>query len=100
MQDSSKLLHLHLEVQALDQHVESRVVAYTPTTEANSASDTQPVVAFESIFVMSIYKDKNHEELRWEDFQLGDKELEADSAREEEELDDEDGEEEHDEEDK
>lgn len=51
----------------------SRVAAYTPTTEVDSGSGTQPVGKLESISAMPVYKDKSHEELRWEDYQLGDK---------------------------
>ncbi|KAK1554780.1 hypothetical protein Q3G72_017288 [Acer saccharum] len=55
------------------QCVGSRVVAYTPTTEADSASGMQPTGKLESISAMPVYKDKSHEELRWEDYQSGDK---------------------------
>ncbi|XVE64553.1 hypothetical protein DITRI_Ditri07aG0109600 [Diplodiscus trichospermus] len=51
----------------------SRVAPYTPTTEADSGSGTQPAGKLESISAMPVYKDKSHEELRWEDYQLGDK---------------------------
>ncbi|KAK1390860.1 Peptidase S59 domain-containing protein [Heracleum sosnowskyi] len=51
----------------------SRVAAYTPTAEADGASGTQPAGKLESISAMPVYKDKCHEELRWEDYQLGDK---------------------------
>ncbi|GAV75126.1 Nucleoporin2 domain-containing protein [Cephalotus follicularis] len=51
----------------------SRVAPFTPTTEADSGSGTQPAGKLESISAMPIYKDKSHEELRWEDYQLGDK---------------------------
>ncbi|XP_044476542.1 nuclear pore complex protein NUP98A-like isoform X2 [Mangifera indica] len=51
----------------------SRVAAYTPTTEADTGSSTQPAGKLESICAMPVYKDKSHEELRWEDYQLGDK---------------------------
>ncbi|XVE58209.1 hypothetical protein DITRI_Ditri04bG0151700 [Diplodiscus trichospermus] len=51
----------------------SRVAPYTPTTEADSGSATQPAAKLESISAMPVYKDKSHEELRWEDYQLGDK---------------------------
>ncbi|KAG6688088.1 hypothetical protein I3843_11G106400 [Carya illinoinensis] len=49
----------------------SRVAPYTPTTEADSG--TQAAGKLESISAMPVYKDKSHEELRWEDYQLGDK---------------------------
>ena len=55
------------------QRLGSRVAAYTPTTEADSASGTQPAGKLESISAMPVYKDKSHEELRWEDYQSGDK---------------------------
>ncbi|KAE8699843.1 Nuclear pore complex protein NUP98B [Hibiscus syriacus] len=51
----------------------SRVAPYTPTTEADGGSGTQPDGKLESISVMPVYKDKSHEELRWEDYQSGDK---------------------------
>ncbi|XP_057463018.1 nuclear pore complex protein NUP98A-like isoform X2 [Actinidia eriantha] len=51
----------------------SRAAAYTPTAELDSGSGTQPAGKLESISSMPIYKDKSHEELRWEDHQLGDK---------------------------
>ncbi|KAE8681365.1 Nuclear pore complex protein NUP98B [Hibiscus syriacus] len=50
----------------------SRVAPYTPTTDADSGSG-QPSAKLESISAMPVYKDKSHEELRWEDYQLGDK---------------------------
>ncbi|KAL3499127.1 hypothetical protein ACH5RR_041859 [Cinchona calisaya] len=48
----------------------SRVVPYASTTEVDGA---QPAGKLESISAMPAYKDKSHEELRWEDYQLGDK---------------------------
>ncbi|XAR70080.1 hypothetical protein NMG60_11026819 [Bertholletia excelsa] len=51
----------------------SRVVAYTATAEVDSGSGTQPAGKLESISAIPVYKDKSHEELRWEDYQLGDK---------------------------
>ncbi|KAI3689966.1 hypothetical protein L2E82_47938 [Cichorium intybus] len=51
----------------------SRVTPYTQTPEADSGSGTQPAGKLESISAMPAYKDKSHEELRWEDYQLGDK---------------------------
>ena len=51
----------------------SRVAAYTPTTEADSSAGAQAGGKLESISAMPVYKDKSHEELRWEDYQLGDK---------------------------
>ncbi|XP_038687698.1 nuclear pore complex protein NUP98A-like isoform X2 [Tripterygium wilfordii] len=53
--------------------VGSRVAPYTPTTDTDSASGTQPTGKLESISAMPVYKDKSHEELRWEDYQVGDK---------------------------
>ena len=49
----------------------SRVAAYTPTTEV--CNDTPTNGKLESISAMPVYKDKIHEELRWEDYQLGDR---------------------------
>ncbi|KAK2456227.1 Nucleoporin autopeptidase [Trifolium repens] len=49
----------------------SRVASYSATTETDSGS-AQPG-RLESISAMPVYKDKSHEELRWEDYQLGDK---------------------------
>ncbi|XP_050268788.1 nuclear pore complex protein NUP98A [Quercus robur] len=51
----------------------SRVAAYTPTTEADNSAGAQAGGKLESISAMPVYKDKSHEELRWEDYQLGDK---------------------------
>ncbi|XP_068659406.1 nuclear pore complex protein NUP98A-like isoform X2 [Aristolochia californica] len=51
----------------------SRVAPYTPTAEVDGGSGTQPAGKLESISAMPVYKDKSHEELRWEDYQLGDK---------------------------
>ncbi|XP_043724099.1 nuclear pore complex protein NUP98A isoform X2 [Telopea speciosissima] len=50
----------------------SRVASYTPTPEVDGGG-TQPAGKLESISAMPVYKDKSHEELRWEDYQLGDK---------------------------
>ncbi|KAG2267809.1 hypothetical protein Bca52824_062364 [Brassica carinata] len=50
----------------------SRAVPYAPTVEADTASGT-PAGKLESISAMPAYKDKSHEELRWEDYQRGDK---------------------------
>lgn len=50
----------------------SRVASYTATTEADSGTSGQ-TAKLESISAMPVYKDKSHEELRWEDYQLGDK---------------------------
>ncbi|PIA38974.1 hypothetical protein AQUCO_02700272v1 [Aquilegia coerulea] len=52
----------------------SRVTPYSPTAEVDGGgSSTQPAGKLESISAMPVYKDKSHEELRWEDYQLGDK---------------------------
>ncbi|GLU17638.1 hypothetical protein SLE2022_339980 [Rubroshorea leprosula] len=51
----------------------SRVTPYMPTTEADGGSGAQPAGKLDSISAMPAYKDKSHEELRWEDYQLGDK---------------------------
>lgn len=51
----------------------TRVAAYQATPEADSGSGTQAAAKLESISAMPVYKDKSHEELRWEDYQLGDK---------------------------
>ncbi|KAL7001615.1 hypothetical protein U1Q18_002767 [Sarracenia purpurea var. burkii] len=50
-------------------HEGSRVVAYTATAEENGGGS----IKLQSISAMSIYKHKSHEELRWEDYQSGDK---------------------------
>ncbi|KAJ9173822.1 hypothetical protein P3X46_016921 [Hevea brasiliensis] len=49
----------------------SRAVAYSATAETESSGGTPGKL--ESISAMPVYKDKSHEELRWEDYQLGDK---------------------------
>ncbi|VFQ98328.1 unnamed protein product [Cuscuta campestris] len=49
----------------------SRVAPYQPTPETDSGSTTTGKV--ESISAMPVYKDKSHEELRFEDYQAGDK---------------------------
>lgn len=51
----------------------SRIAPYTPTPEVDSATNAQTSGKLESISAMTNYKDKSHEELRWEDYQLGDK---------------------------
>ncbi|XP_049348812.1 nuclear pore complex protein NUP98A isoform X1 [Solanum verrucosum] len=50
----------------------TRVAAYQATPDADNPSGTQPA-KLESISAMPVYKEKSHEELRWEDYQLGDK---------------------------
>ncbi|KZV45350.1 hypothetical protein F511_04088 [Dorcoceras hygrometricum] len=51
----------------------SRVAPYSSTPETDGATGSQPAGKLESISAMPVYKDKSHEELRWEDYQLGDK---------------------------
>ncbi|KAG8093699.1 hypothetical protein GUJ93_ZPchr0012g21392 [Zizania palustris] len=52
----------------------SRIQPYTQTPDADSAtSGTQPTSKLDSISAMDAYKSKSHEELRWEDYQRGDK---------------------------
>lgn len=53
----------------------SRVAAYTPTVEVDAGASSQSNAKLESISAMAVYKDKSHEELRWEDYQRGDKGL-------------------------
>ncbi|KAK3041587.1 hypothetical protein RJ639_000721 [Escallonia herrerae] len=48
----------------------SRVAVYTPTAVHEDDTTTGKL---ESISAMTVYEDKSHEELRWEDHQLGDK---------------------------
>ncbi|KAH0975175.1 hypothetical protein GBA52_017074 [Prunus armeniaca] len=50
----------------------SRVAAYAETPEPDGGSGCT-AAKLESISAMPVYKDKSHEELRWEDYQLGDK---------------------------
>ncbi|XP_004495518.1 nuclear pore complex protein NUP98A isoform X3 [Cicer arietinum] len=50
----------------------SRVASYSATPEADSGTSGQ-TAKLESISAMPVYKEKSHEELRWEDYQLGDK---------------------------
>jgi nuclear pore complex protein Nup98-Nup96 len=47
----------------------SRVASYSATTEKNSDTSGQ-IGKLNSISAMPFYKDKSHEELRWEDYQL------------------------------
>ncbi|CAH8300786.1 unnamed protein product [Eruca vesicaria subsp. sativa] len=49
----------------------SRVMPYTSTIDADAGAATPG--KFQSISAMPVYKDKCHEELRWEDYQRGDK---------------------------
>ncbi|CAN6578735.1 unnamed protein product [Malus baccata var. baccata] len=53
----------------------SRVVAYAATPEPDGGTGTSAAGKLESISAMPAYKEKSHEELRWEDYQLGDKGL-------------------------
>jgi hypothetical protein len=50
----------------------SRIASYSATAEADSGTSGQ-TAKLASISAMPVYKDKSHEELRWEDYQLGDK---------------------------
>ncbi|KAK9688665.1 hypothetical protein RND81_09G002000 [Saponaria officinalis] len=50
----------------------SRVSSYQATADIDGPSN-QSQGKLESISAMQIYKDKSHEELRWEDYQRGDK---------------------------
>jgi len=52
----------------------TRIKPYAQTPDADSTtSGTQPAGKLDSISAMPEYKDKSHEELRWEDYQRGDK---------------------------
>jgi nucleoporin NUP98-like protein len=52
----------------------SRIAPYQPSLEVDgSNSSTGGPGKLESISAMPIYKDKSHEELRWEDYQRNDK---------------------------
>ena len=51
----------------------SRASMYTPTPTTEVDTGTQDASKLESISAMLVYKDKSHEELRWEDYQLSDK---------------------------
>ncbi|CAL4931084.1 unnamed protein product [Urochloa decumbens] len=52
----------------------SRIKPYAQTPDADGAtSGTQAAAKLDSISAMPEYKDKSHEELRWEDYQRGDK---------------------------
>ncbi|PIA54749.1 hypothetical protein AQUCO_00900970v1 [Aquilegia coerulea] len=56
-----------------DQRGGSRVTNYIPTPVVDGGSVTQPAGKLMSISAMSVYRDKSLEELRWEDYHLGDK---------------------------
>ncbi|KAM1185817.1 hypothetical protein ACFX2G_015391 [Malus domestica] len=51
----------------------SRVAAYAATPEPEGGTGASAAGKLESISAMPAYKEKSHEELRWEDYQLGDK---------------------------
>ncbi|ONM25693.1 Nuclear pore complex protein NUP98A [Zea mays] len=52
----------------------TRIKPYSQTPDVDSAtSGTQPAAKLDSISAMPEYKEKSHEELRWEDYQRGDK---------------------------
>ena len=56
--------------QPYQQHVGSISPPYAQTNEAFTSNGTQPAEKLESI---SGNQEKSHEELRWEDYQSGDK---------------------------
>ncbi|CAN8284455.1 unnamed protein product [Cochlearia groenlandica] len=52
----------------------SRVMPYTPTAEVDSGTgSSQPAGKVQSISAMPVHNNKCHGELRWEDYQKGDK---------------------------
>ncbi|KAF3330428.1 nuclear pore complex protein NUP98A isoform X2 [Carex littledalei] len=51
----------------------SRLTPFTPTPEEGASGTAGQTAKLESISAMPAYKDKSHEELRWEDYQRGDK---------------------------
>ncbi|XP_064956844.1 nuclear pore complex protein NUP98A-like isoform X2 [Musa acuminata AAA Group] len=51
----------------------TRVAAYSPTPDIDGGTGSQPAGKLESVSAMPAYKDKSQEELRWEDYQRGDK---------------------------
>ncbi|KAE8816547.1 Nuclear pore complex protein Nup98 [Hordeum vulgare] len=52
----------------------TRIQPYVQTPDADTAaSGSQPAAKLDSISAMPAYKEKSHEELRWEDYQRGDK---------------------------
>ena len=51
----------------------SRVINFAPTFDEGEKSTFGEAAKLESISAMQIYKDKSHEELRWEDYQIEDK---------------------------
>ncbi|XAR52777.1 hypothetical protein NMG60_11021030 [Bertholletia excelsa] len=54
-------------------HWGSRLTAYTTTTEVDGSSGTATSARLLSLSSMTVYRDKSHEELRWDDYQTGDK---------------------------
>ncbi|RVW77319.1 Pentatricopeptide repeat-containing protein [Vitis vinifera] len=51
----------------------SRIAAYAATAEVDGTNFKQPAGKLKSISAVPVYRNKSHEELRWEDYQLGDK---------------------------
>ncbi|XP_034706880.1 nuclear pore complex protein NUP98A-like [Vitis riparia] len=51
----------------------SRIAAYAATAEVDGTNFEQPAGKLKSISAVPVYRNKSHEELRWEDYQLGDK---------------------------
>lgn len=51
----------------------SRMAAYAAIAEVDGTNFEQPAGKLKSISAVPIYRNKSHEELRWEDYQLGDK---------------------------
>ncbi|KAI3837186.1 hypothetical protein MKW92_028700 [Papaver armeniacum] len=51
----------------------SRAVAYAPTDSGEPVNSRNEKFLFQSISAMPAYAEKSHEELRWDDYQLGDK---------------------------
>ncbi|XP_023742379.1 nuclear pore complex protein NUP98A [Lactuca sativa] len=51
----------------------SRVTHYAQTPEEDNGGGTHPAVKLVSISAMPAFKEKSHEELRWEDYQQGHK---------------------------
>ncbi|GKB92888.1 nuclear pore complex protein NUP98A, partial [Tanacetum coccineum] len=59
--------------QPYQQHVGSMLPPYAQTNEIFSSNGTQPAEKLESISATRTYEEKCHEELRWKDYQSGDK---------------------------
>ncbi|XP_026408908.1 nuclear pore complex protein NUP98A-like [Papaver somniferum] len=51
----------------------SRAVPFAPTNTEELLGGKTEIHKFQSISCMPVYAEKSHEELRWEDYQLGDK---------------------------